>query len=79
MRRIAMTLALLALVGCSDPVRGGNIIGKYTKIHDGGFLDEDTVKYYLQLKKNDRTGRVEVTKEAWEQAAAGMVWPFEVK
>jgi hypothetical protein len=76
MKYIAMTLVLL-LASCGEPVRGGNITGKYTTIHYG--LLGPTTEYYLQLKKNDRTGKVNVTKEAWEQATAGMAWPFEVK
>ena len=79
MKRIVMTLALLTLISCSDPIRGGNITGKYTKIQQGGIFEEDTVKYYLQLQKNGENGRVLVTREAWEQAKSGMMWPFEVK
>ena len=78
MKRIALLLILL-LASCGPAVRGGNIIGKYTKMHDGGLLEDDYIRYYLQLQNNDSTGGVEVTKEAWEQAKSGMVWPFEVK
>lgn len=76
MKYIAIILMLL-LVGCSEPIRGGNIVGKYTKLTEG--IMEDTIQYYLQLQKSGQTGDVEVTEEAWNQAKSGLTWPFEVK
>jgi len=77
MKYIALLLILL-LASCGASIRGGSITGKYTTYQEG-FLNKDTIRYYLQLTKNDQAGEVEVTKEAWEQAKSGMVWPFEVK
>ncbi len=76
MRALAI-LSLLMLVSCGDKIRGGVITGKYTKIASG--LVTDTTKYYLQVKKNNQLGVVEVTKDAWRQAKQGSTWPFEVK
>lgn len=76
MRCIALMLVLM-LAGCNDPITGGSITGKYTKIKGG--LVTDTTHYYLSLKKIDQTGIVEVTQAAWQQAKRGMTWPFEIK
>ncbi len=79
MRRSVLVAAMLLLASCGPAVQGGNITGKYTKMHDGGLMEDDYIRYYLQLTKSDNTGVVEVTQAAWDQARAGMVWPFEVK
>lgn len=76
MRRATILLALL-LVGCGETIRGGSITGKHTTLHRG--ITTDTIQYYLQVKKNGQSGKVEVTKAAWDQATQGMQWPFEIK
>lgn len=76
MRCAAILLALM-LTGCGEEIRGGSIIGKHTKLHRG--ITTDTIQYYLQVKKNGQSGKVEVTKAAWDQAKQGMTWPFEIK
>ena len=78
MKYIAMMLVLM-LASCGPSVQGGNITGKYTKLEKGGLIKEDRTLYFLQLTKHGQTGEVEVTKEAWDQAKSGMVWPFEVR
>ena len=69
--------ALLTLIACNPPLTGGTIVGKSTKIKSG--MVNDTVQYFIQIKKGERHATVEVTKAAWDQAKTQMVWPFEVK
>lgn len=65
------------LVSCGDKIRGGAVTGKFTKIKSG--VVTDITQYFLQLKKNNQLGVVEVTEDAWKQAKQGSTWPFEVK
>ncbi len=78
MKRAAIML-MLVLAGCGEAIHGGTITGKFTKIDKGTVFTDNVTLYYLTVKKNDQTGEVEVTQEAWDQASSGMTWPFEVK
>lgn len=75
--RCAALMLVLMLASCGETIRGGSITGKHTKLHRG--VVTDTIQYYLQVKKNGQSGKVEVTKAAWDQAQQGMQWPFEIK
>jgi len=76
--KVLALLLLLTLTACGDPpLTGGAIIGKKMKVIGG--IIEDTNKYYIQVKKGQRTGEIQVSEDAWKQAKDGMQWPFEVK
>lgn len=68
----------LTLVLTTPPITSGTIINKYVDIRHG--MARDTTSYYLVIQDRERrSGNVQVTQQAWNQAAEGMKWPFEIK
>lgn len=76
MKYVALLMTLL-LSSCNPPINGGKIIGKSTQVYQG--VVKDRVYYMLELERDGRTGTIEVTEKAWNQATKEMEWPFEVK
>jgi len=74
MKQLAI-IALLLLGGCNPSISGGKIIGKCTKRNHSS----DRVMFMLELESNGTKDFIEVSEEAWNQAAKGIEWPFQVK